>query len=167
MPMANARACDSKRAPNCTGIALPNSWACGPCTAISKGETSDNSAIRRGRYPAQYDKFRDAVKAYGNVFCQHVESGTRIRCRNLAEILHHLLAADDYPQFLTNHKKRVRVCRSHHPHTTGDPGGIEYTPTIWPAMLGGAPRVDTIPGERVPGEVILWTLASQRRILLG
>ena len=168
MPMANPKACQGN-GPHSTPNGIAESGElCNACRSASKTRHNQLSAGRRKRYGYEYEaKYVPALKAYGNVLCQFVDSFTRRRCTEMADITHHLLDADAYKQFLTNHKNTVRVCRAHHPNSPGDPGNILYVPTIWPEMLGGAPRVDIGPGEIVPAEIQLWTLATQRKILFG
>ncbi len=121
---------------------------------------------RRERYNRAHEHFRAAVIAFGNVICQHVDGRTRVRCDRLAEILHHLLPADDYPELMCDYRNAVMLCRAHHPNSKGDPGGIEYTPTVWPEALAGKPHEEIGPGEVVPKGIELWSLEGQRRVLL-
>jgi hypothetical protein len=167
MPMAPPRACDT---PGCPSKALPGTWLCETHKAQSQKRHNQQSADRRKKLtPAYESKFRPALISAGNVLCQRVitEHGQRIRCTERAEICHHLLGTDEYPQHVTNWLNAVMVCRPHNPNLGGDPGGLEYIPTQWSSSLGGDPPVHVAPGERIPEGTPLWTLATQRKRILG
>jgi hypothetical protein len=150
-------------------MAEPGGWKCAKHKAEAQQRHDQQSTLRRKRLPPAYENhFRPALIKAGNVLCQRVieESGERIRCRERAEICHHLLDTAKYPQFVTNWLNVAMVCHAHNPHEGGDPGGLEYIPTTWPEILGGAPAVNVGPGERIPADTPLWTLATQRKRLL-
>lgn len=167
MPNAVQRACEESM---CPFMAEPGGWKCAKHKAEAKQRHDQQSTLRRKRLPPAYENhFRPTLISSGNVLCQRVieQNGQRIRCPERAEICHHLLDTAEYPQHVINWLNTVMVCRAHNPASGGDPGGLSYIPTKWPAMLGGEPVPDVGPGERIPAGMALWTLTTQRRRLLG
>jgi hypothetical protein len=166
-PMMPPRACQGP-GPH-SGYAEPRTWLCSACKAKSQSHHDQQSAQRRARYGRGWEQFTNGLKLWGNVICQFVveQNNQRTRCDQPAEITHHLLGAEQYPQWLLNPNNVVRVCRAHHPNSPDDPGTAQYIPTIIPTMMGGTPVEPVGPGERIPPNMELWSAGSQRRKLQG
>jgi hypothetical protein len=166
MPMKPPTLCIGFGPHSDSGLAETGSY-CPACKSRINQESNRRDADRRKRYGTDWDKFTGSLKAYGNVICQHVDLYTGVQCRDMAEITHHILAADTYPQFLLDWRNVVRVCRKHHPQTKGDDGKCLYIPTTWPISLGGNPPVTVCAGQRIPPGTEVWSLSSVRKRLLG
>jgi hypothetical protein len=148
------------------GRAYGGGSLCTACRKVIDSSRNSDRPNRRAIYPAFYDKHRKAIVNWGNILCQRVELVTRVYCGAPADVLHHLLAADHYPQFLCDWRNCVRVCRHHHSTSAGDKGDCLYLPTITPSSLGGVPPLYFAPGAKVPINIVLWSLDSQKRILI-
>ncbi len=135
-------------------------------------ERSDQDRWQRSQRPSsklihtkKWLHFREYLTACGNVICQHVGDGG-VRCHRPVEFWHHILDKEEFPQFQLDQRNVVGVCREHHPNTPGDPGGIDYVPTLWSAPGEPAPKMISLPGERVPPGTELWNLANRKKLLV-
>jgi hypothetical protein len=168
MPMAPPKACIGPAGqhdpPN--GVVTDGGFLCRSCKAKSVARASEYAEQRRSRYPYHFEKFRAYLQSCGNMLCQFVDPDRRRRCERVGVMCHHLLDAAAFPQFLTQRINVVFLCRTHHPNTPGDPGVNAYVPTQG-SLAGGEAVPFFAPFEPIPAGAELWTLDTQRRLLLG
>jgi hypothetical protein len=111
-------------------MAEPGGWKCAKHKAEAQQRHDQQSAERRKRYPAAWDKFRAALKAHGNVICAKLTDGQQ--CTSPVEIFHHLQSAQKRPDLMYTPSNVIPLCRSHHPKDDGTPHwkeGIDFVAT--------------------------------------
>lgn len=148
-------------APGCGEVAAPG----GRCAEHARHGVRARKE-KHGFFDARWERFRQLLKAQGNVICQRVNEGRR--CIAATYFFHHILEASAFPQFAMDWRNIVGVCRSCHPRPTDKDQGV-YVPTLYRPPMSNEPLAFDVvqPGEVVPANVELWCVENRRRLLTG
>lgn len=132
-------------------------WRCDSCYK-NKGRQRDKETKQGNVYDHRWEKFKRVLVSLGNVVCQRVNNG--VRCNRPMAMFHHILEAQQFPQFAYDWRNVVATCKPCHPHPENQDQGI-WVPTLWrpPMTFEPLPLPLVEPNKEVPRAVqhLLWT----------